>query len=114
MGSLEYYQQSFAANLKWQMSKNGVRQQDIIDALGVPSGSVSAWCAGTRIPRMDKIQMLADYFGIAVSDLLEDRTEEMQDELFEQKQLLFDKVKDATPETMSKILQIVDMLIDDK
>jgi hypothetical protein len=31
---------------------------------------------GKKYPRMDKVEMLADYFGILKSDLIEEKTEE--------------------------------------
>lgn len=45
----------------------------IINDLGFNKSSVSTWCNGTRLPRMDKVDALAKYFGINRSDLIEER-----------------------------------------
>lgn len=42
--------------------------------------TISNWCTGEKLPRMDKVQMLADYFRINKSDLLEDKTNSKDDE----------------------------------
>ena len=34
------------------------------------------WVNGKKYPRMDKIEILANYFGILKSDLIEEKTEE--------------------------------------
>lgn len=55
------------------MSLNNKEQIDLINDLGLNKSAVSTWCNGTRLPRMDKVQLLANYFGIEKSDLIEDR-----------------------------------------
>lgn len=56
------------------MALNKKIQADLINDLGLSSSTISNWCTGLKLPRMDKIQMLADYFNIQLSDLLEDKT----------------------------------------
>lgn len=64
-----------ARNIKTQMNLKGFSQKDIADKLGVSQASVSAWCKGTKIPRMDKIDRLCAIFGCLRSDLLEEKDE---------------------------------------
>lgn len=64
----------FAKNLKRYMEQSGKTQADIIKDLGVTSGTTSSWCSGKKLPRMDKVQRLADYFGVTTGDLLEERS----------------------------------------
>ena len=66
----------FADNLKRLMKKNGMNQKDIAKIAGVSQQTVSLWLSGDRIPRMGKIQILADYFGIYKSELIEEHNEE--------------------------------------
>ena len=66
----------FADNLKRLMKKHGMNQKDIAKIAGVSQQTVSLWLSGDRIPRMGKIQILADYFGIYKSELIEERNEE--------------------------------------
>lgn len=66
--------QEFAARLKYYMNIKGCKQSDIARDLGINMSTISSWCNGVMIPRMEKIKMLADYFNINMSDLLEDDT----------------------------------------
>lgn len=54
------------------MKLNGKSQVDIINDLGINKSAISTWCNGTRLPRMDKVDMLATYFNIKRSDLTEE------------------------------------------
>ena len=65
------YKQIFSQNLRYYMSINNKEQIDLINDLGFNKSAVSTWCNGTRLPRMDKVNMLAEY--INRSDLIEDR-----------------------------------------
>lgn len=67
------YKRVFSSRLKHYMQINGKNQTDLMRDLGLGSSTVSSWCTGQKLPRMGKIQMLADYFGINKSDLLEDK-----------------------------------------
>lgn len=71
----EYSKKIFSKNLKFWMQINGKTQSDLINDLGINKSAISTWCNGTRIPRMDKVHMLANYFNINISDLIEERTE---------------------------------------
>lgn len=73
-----YNKQVFADNLRFYINKKGVTQRDVAEILGVSPGTISDWLRLRTYPRMDKIQMLAEYFGIEKSNLVEDRNlEEM-------------------------------------
>ena len=63
----------FAKNLKRYIEERGILQKDLADVVGVSSTSVNDWVNGKKFPRIDKIEMLADYFGILKSDLIEDK-----------------------------------------
>ena len=69
----DLYKKIFSKNLRYYMELNQKEQIDIINDLGFNKSSVSTWCNGTRLPRMDKIDALAKYFGINRSDLIEER-----------------------------------------
>lgn len=63
----------FADNLKRYMDEAGKTRRDICNALGISYFTVSSWVNGTKYPRMDKVEMLAQYFGISKSDLIEEK-----------------------------------------
>jgi len=65
----------FSRNLKRWMFLKDKTQIDLMNELKLPSATISSWCNGKKYPRIDKMQMLADYFGILKSDLMEDKEE---------------------------------------
>lgn len=64
----------FSENLKRLMNEKGVSRRDIADILKISYFTVSDWVNGRKYPRMDKVEMLANYFGVLKSDLIEDAT----------------------------------------
>lgn len=66
------YRMIFSKNLNHYLAVNGKKQSDVINDLNVNKSAISSWCNGTRLPRMSKIQMLADYLNINISDLIEE------------------------------------------
>jgi repressor LexA len=69
----------FAENLKKYMEEAGKTRHDVCQALGLNYYTFTSWVNGTKYPRMDKVEMLANYFGITKADLIEEKvTEEMK------------------------------------
>ena len=64
----------FSKNLKEQLSKHGKTQSDLVTDLKLSSSTVSDWVNAKKYPRMDKVQLIADYLGIYKSDLVEDKS----------------------------------------
>lgn len=62
----------FGKNLSRYIDIRGITQLELAEKIGVATSSVSYWCNGEKMPRMDKIEMIADYLGVTKSDLLED------------------------------------------
>lgn len=65
----------FSFNLNRILSESGKSQKEVADRIGVSPQTFNTWCRGIALPRMGKIQALADYFGIQKSDLLEEYKE---------------------------------------
>lgn len=65
------YKKIFSKNLNYYMNLKGKTQTDLIIDLNINKSAISSWCNGTRLPRMNKVQLLANYFNINVSDLIE-------------------------------------------
>lgn len=63
----------FARNLNRQLSLSGKTQKEVAEAIGVLPSTFNTWCTGAAIPRMGKVQLLADYFGIKKSELIDDK-----------------------------------------
>lgn len=121
----DYYKKLFSKNLKDLMYKNGKTQVDLIRDLGITRSAISTWVNGTRLPRMDKVDLLAKYFHCNRSDLIEEPADEpdpsegyytnpetakIAQQIYENKDLrgLFDAARTAPPEDL-KVVQ--DMLL---
>lgn len=63
---------SFAKALTYFLTIRGKTQQDLINDLGYSSSTVSQWCTGKTVPRMNRIEQLASYLSIDTSDLMRD------------------------------------------
>lgn len=72
----------FSANLNFYMKKFGKSRNEMCDALGFSYSTFSQWANGTKYPRIDKIEILANYFGILKSDLIEERIEKKYDGMY--------------------------------
>lgn len=69
----------FAKNLKSYISKSGKNRKDVVADLNLSYSTLTDWINGKKYPRIEKIEMLADYFGISKSDLIEDFEEVKKD-----------------------------------
>lgn len=68
--------ETLAKNLKFYMDKSGRTQKEMSEVVGVAASTFNDWMKAKKYPRIDKIEMLADYFGIKKSDLIEERITE--------------------------------------
>ena len=67
----------FAKNLNYYIERSGRTQKEIAEAVGVTPAACNWWVKGQKYPRMDKVEMLANYFGCTLSDLVEEHEEEI-------------------------------------
>jgi len=63
-----------AKNLKYYIEKSGKDRRELAEIWGFPYSTVTEWINGKKYPRIDKIEIMADYFGILISDLVEDKS----------------------------------------
>lgn len=104
-----------AKNIQYYMDKYGKTRQDMCEALGVKYTTFTDWVKGKSYPRIDKIELMANYFGISKADLVEDHndlsddhyylndeTREIAQEVFENPDLrsLFHVARDIDPEEL--------------
>lgn len=69
----EEYKKVFSKNLLYYLELDGKSQADLCKYMNVSSATVSDWCNGKKMPRMDKIQSICNWLRIEKSDLLEDK-----------------------------------------
>lgn len=66
----------FSKNLKYYIDSTGKSQKDLAAILGISLSTFNDWVNGKKYPRIDKIELLAKYFGILKSDLIEEHTDQ--------------------------------------
>lgn len=62
-----------AKNIRYYMSLYNVNQTEICNTLGIKMPTFSDWVNAKTYPRIDKIELMANYFGISKADLVEER-----------------------------------------
>ena len=102
-----------AKNLKFYMAQKGIKAGELSKAISVPYTTVRSWMRAENYPRIDKIEDMADYFGILKSDLIEDKKEpaDYNDRLTQKKLDFIEKVKpmsEAELDRLDQILRIVE------
>lgn len=115
----------FSENLKYYMTLNNKDRSKLRDDLKINYSTIRDWTNGRAYPRIDKIEMLANYFGIQKSDLIEKKdnvvtTIEKDVKLTEQitnlakneieKELLI-KITMLSNENQNKLLELVNMYL---
>lgn len=64
--------QTFAKNLKYYMDDRKIDRNKLSAICKVPYTTLTSWIKAERYPRIDKIQILSEFFNIRMSDLVEE------------------------------------------
>ena len=62
----------FGRNLTYYMSQNRINGVTLAKYMNVSSATISDWMHGKKMPRVDKLKSLANYFRINMTDLTDD------------------------------------------
>lgn len=103
-----------ANNLKYYMDKHNVTRNDLVDDLNIAYMTISDWINAKTYPRIDKIELLAHYFQIEKSDLIEyhgnktiiDEIIEVSSQLQEIRQQKVYNFAEAQLEEQNKVISI--------
>ena len=102
----------FSANLLYYLEQKEVMQKDLAKHLKISTASVNDWVKMRTYPRMDKLQMTAEFLGVKMTDLVEPRNKisaTTNKRVTEKEQLvldLFHKIPDDRKEFFIKMLQV--------
>ena len=119
----------FAKNLLTLLEKNGKTQREVAASISVSPQTFNTWCQGIALPRMGKIQKLADYFNVDKTFLIDpeplsdasdepyylnEETREIAQEVFENPELrsLFHVARDIPPERLKAHIEFMKNLKD--
>ena len=67
-----------AKNIRHYMAINNVTQTQVCNTLGFKMPTFSDWINAKTYPRIDKIELMANYFGITKADLVEEHAQEQK------------------------------------
>lgn len=73
---IKYDKRIFAKKLQHYMDQRGIDRNGLCRELELKYSTVSEWLNAKKCPHLDTIELLADYFGILKSDLIEDKPEQ--------------------------------------
>jgi transcriptional regulator with XRE-family HTH domain len=111
------HKEVFSQNLKKYMALNGKSRKEVCEALGYSYFTFSDWVNGKKMPRMDKVEQLASYFGIKKSDLIEETKKaapEAGSGLSKAKAKLFDLAENCTEEEAERFVQMMELFLGKK
>lgn len=115
----------FSTNLKSLLTERSKNQLEVAKSIGVSPQTFNTWTQGIAIPRMGKLQKLADYFGVNKSDLLEEHSAPEGDDYYINEearrladamhkdpryQVLFDASRKVKPEDIEKVKRMIDLM----
>lgn len=107
------------------LKSRGLKAADVVRGTGLPSSLFSEWKRGKSNPKADKLQLIADFFGVSLEYLmtgeekeggetyyLNDETREIAQEIFENPDLrsLFDMSRKMPPERLKAHIEFIEKL----
>lgn len=98
--------------------EKGVTPYRVGEETGIKSSTFYGWKTGKYTPKQEKLQKIADYFGVSLEYLMtgeeegyyvNPETAEMAQKIFENRdlRLLFDAAEDASPEDLQLVHQML-------
>ena len=72
----------FGRNLTYYMNRNKVNGVTLAKYMNVSSATISDWMHGKKMPRVDKLKSLSNYFRINMTDLTNDDDEKFQQDTY--------------------------------
>ena len=112
----------FSENLRKYIGRSGKTQKDIAIDLDVNPPTFSMWVKGKAMPSVSVIRKIADYFGVGITDLVDDKagkkgavyyldpeTAEAAQQMHDNQELkvLFDAARTASSEDLRTTYQML-------
>ena len=107
--------ETMARNLRFYIEKSGKSQKELAEMVGVASSTFNDWVKGKKYPRIDKIEMLANFFRIQKSDLIEEKTDTLDVvSVTEGERLLLDLFSQVPEEKQRMVLDMIRVALNSK
>lgn len=113
-----------AKRIQHYMEAKNKTQADLAEFMGVSQATVSNWCNGVKMPRMDKIDRICEFFGVSRTDLMAEKPEEkpgyyldpeaaeIAQEVYDRPELkmLFDASRKVSAEDLRFVVEMIDRM----
>jgi transcriptional regulator with XRE-family HTH domain len=104
--------ETMAKNLAYYVERSGRTQKELAEVAGVAASTFNDWMKGKKYPRIDKIERLANYFGVLKSDLIEEKEKPTDnDGLTKSQRDLIEFAKGLSEDEAAQLLQTVKLLV---
>lgn len=105
-------------NLRRLMAERRISAKELSRRLNFPYTTLLSWLKGDNYPRIDKIEAMAEYFGVLKSDLIEEpETEEIKnpvvfDGLTENQKKLIEFAQTVPEDKAEMILRVIQSIVE--
>ena len=113
-----------AKNILRYMELHEKDRKTICSDLGISYTTFTDWVKGNTYPRIDKIELLANYFGVTKADLVEEHADSSDDYYIDEDardlaeflhknpkyKILFDASRKVKPEDIDFVKQMIDRI----
>lgn len=98
-----------AENIQYYMALNHKERYDLCRDLGFKYTTLCDWLKAKTYPRIDKIEMLANYFGIEKADLVERREANLGEA--NPRQSIKQRISQLSDANLEKVSELVDLYL---
>lgn len=105
-------QELFMRNLNHYIAASGKTQKQIAKDLDISPQLLNSWSKGVAMPRMDRVQRLANYFKVYVSDLIEDHLFDIK--IKTEAEIICEKVYKLNQAQLKHLNAYVDLLLSEQ
>ena len=104
----------FAKNLSYYINHSGKSQKELAEIWDIPASTLNCWVNGLRFPRYDKLEFVANYFGVTKSDLIEVKTGADGTDLSIAKRKMIDLAKSCSDDEADRLVQMMQLFLNKK
>lgn len=111
--------QIMASNIRRYLAIKGMTIKELAEELGISTSTVGDWCRAVAYPRIDKIEMMANLFGVTKADLVEDPADvraDILDRAFAgrpEMRTLFEAADKASKKDIKRVIKILNAFTED-
>jgi len=104
----------FAANLNYFIKRSGKTQKQVAEDCGIAPTTLNDYCHARRFGRIDRIEKLANYFGVPKSALIEENTGADGADISVARRKLIDLANSVSEEDAERLLQMMQLALNRK